>query len=169
MIISVNSQAYVFLCTIAGGMVIALTYDLFRILRKAVKTNSFITYIQDLLYWLIVAVIMFLTVYYSNDGELRVFLFIGAFLGVILYALLFSRIIMGASIFIIEIAKKVIKALIFIIAYPVRLLFRLMAAPVKRLARIVRKSISKAKSNSRVRLSKMTFLKKTLKNTRKKI
>lgn len=169
MIISVSEQAYVFLCTIAGGMAIGLVYDIFRILRKAVKTGSLVTYVQDLLYWLIVALIMFLTVYYSNDGELRVYLFIGALLGVVLYALLFSRIIMGSSLFIIKMVTTVIKALIFVISYPVRLLLGLMAVPARKLARTARKSIRKARSNGRVRLSKLAFFKKAFKNIRKKI
>lgn len=169
MIISVSAQAYVFLCTIAGGMAIALVYDIFRIFRKAVKTGSVITYVQDLLYWLIVAAIMFLTIYYSNDGELRAYLFIGTFIGVVLYALLFSRIIMSSSLFIIKMVSYVIKALIFITSYPVRLILRIMAVPAHKLARTARKTIRKARRSGKVRLSKVTFLKKTFKNIRKKI
>lgn len=169
MIVSVSAQAYVFLFTIAGGMAIALVYDIFRIFRKAVKTGSLVTYAQDLLYWLIVALIMFLTIYYSNDGEPRVYLFIGAFLGVVLYALLLSRIIMGSLLFIIKIIIKVIKTVLFIISYPVRLTLQLMAVPARKLVRIARKSMRKARSNGKVRLSKLSFLKKKLKNIRKKI
>lgn len=105
MITPVNSQALIFLYTVIGGAAIALVYDLFRILRKAVRTGSIVTFVQDLLFWLIVSVIMFLTVFYSNDGELRAYLFIGACVGVILYALLFSRIVMASSLFIIRIAS----------------------------------------------------------------
>jgi len=169
MINLVSAQSYIFLCTIVGGMAIALVYDIFRLFRKAVKTGSLITYIQDLLFWLIVALIMFLTIYYSNDGELRAYLFIGAFIGVILYALLFSRIIMGSSLFIIKTMAKVIKALIFIISYPVRLILQFMMVPARKLARIVRKSIKKARSSGKVRLSKLTFFGKVFKNIRKKI
>jgi spore cortex biosynthesis protein YabQ len=169
MIISVSSQAYIFLCSIAGGMAIALVYDFFRIFRKAVKTGSLVTYVQDLLFWLIVAVIMFLTIYYSNDGELRVYLFIGALLGVVLYALLLSRIVMGSSLFIIRMVAKVIKAIIFLITYPARFILRLLKIPARKLARSARKSVSKVRSNGKVRLSKLTFLKKTFKNIRKKI
>lgn len=169
MIISVSGQAIVFLYTIAGGMAIALVYDIFRIFRKAIRTGSLVTYAQDLLYWLIVAFIMFLTIYYSNDGELRAYLFIGAFIGVVLYALLFSRVVMGSSLFIIKTVAYVIKALLFIISYPVRLILQVMAVPTRKMIRMARKSIGKARSNGRVRFSKLTFLKKTLRNIRKKI
>lgn len=169
MIISVSTQAYVFLCTIAGGMAIALVYDIFRIFRRAIKTGRMVTNVEDLLYWLIVVFIMFLTIHYSNDGELRIYLFIGAFIGIVLYALLFSRIIMGSSLFIIKVVTNVIKALIFVISYPVRLILQIIAVPARKLARTARKSIRKARRSYKVRLSKRTFFKKMLRNIIKKI
>jgi len=122
MITSVSNQAYVFLCTIIGGMAIALVYDFFRILRKAVRTSGTVTYVQDLLYWLIAAAIMFITVYYSNDGQLRAYLFAGAITGAILYALLFSNMVMRSSLFIIKIVSKAVKAAVFIATYPAKLI-----------------------------------------------
>ena len=169
MIVSVSSQAYVFLCTVIGGMAIALVYDFFRIFRRAVKTGGFVTYVQDLLYWIFAAVIMFLTFYYSNDGELRVYLFIGAFIGVVLYSLLFSKAIMDASLFIIKVVTLVIKALIFIISYPIRLIWKILAVSLRKLVRIAWKSVKRVRSSGRVRLSKLEFLAKTFRNLRKKI
>ena len=169
MIISVSSQAYVFLCSIAGGMAIALVYDVFRIFRKTVKTGRLITYVQDLLYWLIVAVIMFLTLYYSNDGEVRAYLFIGAFLGVILYALLFSRIVMESSLFLVKVITYLIKGIILIISYPVRLILKLLSVPARKLARIMKKTAKKAGGIGKTRFFKASFCKKKLKNMREKI
>lgn len=169
MMVSVSSQAYIFLYTVAGGMLIALVYDIFRILRKAVKTGGLITDVQDLMYWLIVTVIMFLTIYYSNDGEIRAYLFIGAFIGVILYSLLFSRIVMSSSLFIIKMVTYVIKCIIFIVSYPVRLLFKVFSAPVRGLAGITKKALKKVRSSGRVKFLKFHFYKRIFRNMRKKI
>lgn len=169
MIVSVSSQAYVFLCTVIGGMAIALVYDFFRIFRRAVKTGGFVTYVQDLLYWIMAAIIMFFTFYYSNDGELRVYLFIGAFIGVVLYVLLFSKIIMDSSLFIIKIVTLVIKALIFITSYPIRMVWKVLSIPLRKLVRIAGKSVKKTRNSSKVRFSKFSFLAKTFRNIRKKI
>jgi spore cortex biosynthesis protein YabQ len=165
MIVSVSSQVYVFLCTVIGGMVIALIYDFFRIFRRAVKTGGFITYVQDLLYWILAAVIMFLTFYYSNDGELRAYMFIGAFIGVVLYVFLFSKAIMSTSLFIIKIVTLGIKTLIFIISYPIRLIWK----PLRKLMHVAAKSLRKSRSSGRVRLSKLKFFAKIFRNIRKKI
>jgi len=150
-------------------MAIALVYDVFRIFRKTVKTGRLITYVQDLLYWLIVAVIMFLTLYYSNDGEVRAYLFIGAFLGVILYALLFSRIVMESSLFLVKVITYLIKGIILIISYPVRLILKLLSVPARKLARIMKKTAKKAGGIGKARFFKASFYKKKLKNMREKI
>jgi len=166
---SVSNQAYVFLCTVIGGIAIAFLYDLFRIFRKAVKPGNAATFFQDLLYWLIVALIMFLTVYYSNDGELRGYLFIGALVGVILYALLLSRIIMDSALFIIKIIGKIFKAIVYIVSYPIRMTVKVLKAPVGKLSRAAGKALRKAGCRSRVKLTKLKFIKKGLSNIWRKV
>ena len=150
-------------------MAIAFLYDIFRIFRKALRPGNVATYFQDLLYWLLVALIMFLTVYYSNDGELRGYLFIGAFAGVVLYALLLSRIVMGSALFIIRIIAKILKAIVYIVSYPFRLVAGVLKAPARKLSRAAVKALRKAGSKSRVRLAKLKFLRKGLSNIRRKV
>ena len=144
MILSVTDQVIVFLWTTVCGMAAAFIYDLFRILRKAVKTGDLVTFVQDVLYWLIAAVIMSVTIFYSNDGELRGFLFLGAFIGVVLYALMLSHIIMSSSLFIIRVTVKMIRFLSFIASYPFRMIVKLLAIPVRKLADISAAEIRKA-------------------------
>lgn len=150
MILSVSDQVIVFLWTTVCGMAVAFIYDLFRIFRKAVKTGDLLTFIQDVLYWIIAAVIMFITIFFSNDGELRGFLFLGALIGVVLYALLFSHIIMSSSLFIIRVTVKVIKVIFLVISYPFRVIVKLLAIPVRKLADISAAEIRKAGYSIRV-------------------
>lgn len=149
MILSVSEQVTVFLWTTVCGMAAAFIYDLFRIFRKAVKTGNLVTFIQDLLYWIIVAVIMSVTIFYSNDGELRGFLFLGTFLGAVLYGLLFSRIIMSSSLLIIRVTVKIIKFVTFVVSYPFKLIIKLLAIPVRKLKKVCVTEIGKAKERSR--------------------
>ena len=76
----------------------ALIYDLFRIKRKTIRTLNLITYIEDLIYWIIVSLIIFLMVYISNDGQLRGFIFLGIAVGALLYIMLLSRLVMKVSL-----------------------------------------------------------------------
>jgi spore cortex biosynthesis protein YabQ len=154
MILSVSGQVIVFLWTTVCGMAIAFVYDLFRIFRKAVKTGSLVTFVQDVMYWLITAFIMFLTIYYSNDGELRGFLFLGAFIGVVLYALMLSRIIMSSSLFIIRVTVKIVKLISFVVMYPFRLVIKLIAIPVRKLAYMSADAIRRERDRRRANKEK---------------
>lgn len=181
MIVSISAQVFVFLYSIASGIAIAFVYDVFRILRKTIKTGSIVTYIQDLVYWTFAALIMFLMIHISNDGEIRAFLFIGAFIGVILYVFLFSGIIMRSSIFVIKLFAYLIKSLIFIISYPVRMILKLLAIPARKLAGAgmcslrkicekgkARLSLRKTHAKGRVRLSLLNYKERIVRIAKRK-
>lgn len=167
--ISVSGQAQVFLYSVMGGILIAFIYDVFRIKRKAIKTSSIVIYLEDFIYWIIVAVVMFALVYYSNEGEIRGYIFIGTVLGVILYALMFSKIIMKSSLFIIGIICKVFKAVWMVITYPFRIIFKILGIPAGFFLKAFKKAFRGAKRIGRSNLSRVTVWKKMFRNIRKKI
>jgi len=84
-------------------MIVAFVYDIFRVRRKAIKSSNLIVYFEDFIYWIIVALILFAIIYRSNEGELRGYLMLGVAIGIILYALLLSRIVMAVFLFVIKI------------------------------------------------------------------
>ena len=49
----VSNQAYLFFIFIVNGILIGLLFDFFRIARKVFRTNDIITYIQDILFWIL--------------------------------------------------------------------------------------------------------------------
>lgn len=147
MIVSISDQVYIFFCTILGGMAISFLYDIFRISRRTLKTGKTLIHIEDLLFWIFSAVLMSVIIYYCNSGELRFYMFLGALLGAVLYELLFSRIIINASIFILNLLFKVTKTIISVISYPVRSVYRVFKTPVKRLICKIKAAIRKAKAD----------------------
>ena len=49
----VDNQGYLFLIFTLDGLIIGILFDIFRILRKSFKTKDIVTYVQDILFWLI--------------------------------------------------------------------------------------------------------------------
>ena len=86
-----SNQAYVFLIFILNGLIIGIFFDIFRILRKSFKTSDFRTNLQDILFWIITGSILLFSIFKFNNGELRAYIFLGVFLGVAMYMLLFSK------------------------------------------------------------------------------
>jgi spore cortex biosynthesis protein YabQ len=165
----VNSQAHVFLFSVAGGAVIAFVYDIFRIYRKTVKTVNTLTYLQDMLFWILVAVIMFVMVYISNEGELRGYILFGAVLGAILYLLLFSSFIMRVTIFIIKIITKTVRLIVSAIIFPFKLIIKFLSIPAAATGRYSVKAARGVRRILRNRFSKAALYGKILKNAGKKI
>ena len=113
----INSQALLFLVFILNGIIIGLIFDFFRILRKSFKTTNIITYIHDILFWILAGISIIFCMYKFSDGEMRFFMFLGIIFGFLLYMLMFSQYIIKLFVFIIKYVKNIIylamKAIIF--------------------------------------------------------
>lgn len=150
-------------------MLIAFIFDLFRIKRKTVKTNTVSVFIEDFLYWIISALVMFAMVYLTNDGELRGYIFTGTAIGAVLYMLVLSRLIIKASLKIIGITCMVFKALWNIFSYPFKFLIKLLSIPIIMLFNFLIRVLKKGKRIARSNFSKIKMGKRIFNNARKKI
>lgn len=114
-----QNQAYLLLVFTLTGIVIGLLFDFFRILRKSIKTPNFVTYIEDILFWILTGLIILYNIWYFNDGEIRIYMFLGIILGVLIYMSTLSKpiiYIFSAILgFIINILKIPFKAIFSII------------------------------------------------------
>lgn len=80
-----NGQVLTFVMTIVTGMLLGGLFDCYRALRCRFKPKTFMTWLADLLYWLVATVVMFIALVFSNWGELRFYVFIGVLSGLGLY------------------------------------------------------------------------------------
>lgn len=130
MSVSVANQANIFLMSVAGGIIAAFIYDLFRIRRRVIRACALLVHVEDLLYWMLAAVLFFITAYYSNDGEIRGYMFVGAGIGAVLYAFTFGRVVMKAFVTIISYIGFLLKAVAGVLFYP----FRVMLGVFRRIS-----------------------------------
>lgn len=87
--ISISGQAAAFGGAMALGMAAGLLYDLFRILRFR-AARRVLSAGLDLLFWVAVTAALFSYALTAGNGQLRIFMILGLFLGAFLYFLLFS-------------------------------------------------------------------------------
>lgn len=113
-----GNQAYLFLIFTLIGIIIGFLFDIFRILRKSFKTNDIITYIEDIIFWIISGIILIYAMCKFTDGELRFYTIIGLSLGAIIYLLTVSKYVIKISVFVINILKK-------ILLYPLLIIFKI--------------------------------------------
>ena len=118
----INSQAVLFLIFSLNGIIIGLIFDFFRILRKSFKTSNFVTYIEDILFWIFTGISIIYFMYNFSNGSIRLFIFLGLILGFFLYILTISKYIIKFFVFIICLLKKIINKLFHIIYLPFKII-----------------------------------------------
>ncbi len=110
-----TGQLYTFLVFSLSGIVIGIFFDVFRILRKSFKTPDFITYIEDVVFWITTGCFILFLLYYFNNGEIRWYTFLGIFIGIILYILFISKYFIAINVKIIQFIKIILKLISFIV------------------------------------------------------
>lgn len=76
-----SNQFYSFLIFIGIGILIALIFDIFRILRKSFETSDAITLIQDIAFGLIAGCILLYSVFKFNKRRTTIIYFYSYFIG----------------------------------------------------------------------------------------
>lgn len=88
-----QNQAYLFLVFSLTGVAIGIIFDIFRILRRTFKTANIITYIEDVLFWVLTGFLILYNIWYFNNGEIRIYIFLGIIMGILIYLSTISNIV----------------------------------------------------------------------------
>lgn len=107
-----------FLTSIYGGLISGFIYDIYKTKRYYSKPNKFITYLEDLLFWIIIAFIFFFVLIKVSWGQIRGYILIGFVLGIFIYSRVFSPFIYPICIKIGNSIKNVVRGLFGAVIYP---------------------------------------------------
>lgn len=80
-----------FMISILWGAIILLAYDQLRILRRIIRHNLWVVTIEDLIFWIMASVFIFVMIYEKNYGTIRGFSVMGMGIGMVLYHYIFSE------------------------------------------------------------------------------
>ena len=101
-------------------------FDTFRVLRKVFDYKDYSIYIQDIIFWILTGILLLYSTFVFNDGELRLFMILGAFLGFAIYLFTLSKIFIKINVSIILFIKKVIITVIKILLIPIKQIIVIM-------------------------------------------
>ena len=138
-----QNQAYLFLVFSLTGVIIGILFDFFRILRRIIKTSNFITYVEDILFWILTGFLILYNIWYFNNGEIRIYMFLGIILGVLIYMLTLSSIL-------IKIFSKLFRILINVLELPFKTIisvFRKLITAIEKIFVKFSKKITNKKGN----------------------
>lgn len=101
---TLDIQALTMLHMLGAGIFIGGSYETYSRLRVRIH-NWLSTLIQDIVFWLINGIIVFLWLQYVNTGEMRLYIFLSLLCGYAMYKVLFQRIYRSFLEFLIRLCK----------------------------------------------------------------
>lgn len=144
-----------FIYFILTGIFLGIIFDIFRISRRTIKTSDLITNLEDILFGLISGIIVLISIFKFNNGELRLYIFIGLGIGIILNMLFISKYFIKINIYIINFIKKLFKFLFKPIISLIKFIKKILFKPFLFIIFNVRKLIEQITKKLTINLKKV--------------
>lgn len=109
MILSTYNQFTFLLCNFLAGVIAAGLFDIYRIMRRFHRTNRLLTFLQDILFLSLSAIIIFMFLLYTNDAFINTYVYVFMILGAIVYYKILSGLYIKIVSIIIELSIKFIR------------------------------------------------------------
>ncbi|NHN35069.1 spore cortex biosynthesis protein YabQ [Paenibacillus sp. S3N08] len=114
-----------------GGLSLGGLFDLYRVLANYFRMPRYAYYFWDVVFWILGTLLIFKLLYDINWGQVRLFIFIGLLVGMVVYFWLFSGLVVKLVLKLIQFLKFVIqigvRAFKILIIVPISLLYRACA------------------------------------------
>lgn len=136
---TVEYQSFVFLYTLYGGILIGILFDIYRALKGTKKSEKLITSLWDIAFLFAVLFIIISTLFSSNYGDLRAYVFVGFAVGFFLYEKILSRIAYGLFVYIKRNIIGFFRTTNSILLLPFKVLINLLWYPVGKIALYLKK------------------------------
>ena len=120
--LSLDVQIDIVLYSIISGVLTGILFDLYRIIR-GVKIPKVIIIIEDILFWILTAIIVFTFLLYTNYAFLGPYVYVFMILTLIIYLKFISPSVLKIEKYIINIAIKFIRILFKNIIYPIKIIY----------------------------------------------
>lgn len=80
-----------FICAILSGVLAGVLFDIYRVIKGDEQSNPIITFISDVLFWILTSILVFIFLLYTNYAYVSIYIYLLIFLGLFGYLKLFSR------------------------------------------------------------------------------
>lgn len=156
--ISISEEALLFLKSCLLGAGLAAVYDIFRILRLAVRSGKIVVFIEDTLYFILIALATFTFMLFFSEGQIRAYILIGEFLGWLLYYYTIGALVFRMSKAIIRAIKAVLRWLYKIFIHPFVRLFGWIGKKICKFFMNIRNKLKNQRQKAKNHLKKKKAL-----------
>ncbi|MBD0384557.1 spore cortex biosynthesis protein YabQ [Paenibacillus sedimenti] len=100
---TLNVQFYTIFMMILSGIALGAIFDVFRVLSGKLRLPRWTIPLIDIMFWIVATILVFRLLVYSNEGQLRVFVFLGIGIGICFYFALLSLWVIRLTLLVIRI------------------------------------------------------------------
>lgn len=85
MLISSSTQMLILIAAFFAGINIGILFDIYRVIRGFSNPNIFVTFVEDILFWILSSILIFIFLLFTNFAFLSVYTYFYIFMGLYLY------------------------------------------------------------------------------------
>lgn len=119
-----------FLWSLLAGLVLAVLYDVLRLMRRIVKAPDAVVTIEDILFLIISGGVIVAVAYAVNNGIFRIYSLLSTGLGFVMYRAVVGRRLVNVFFMIYSGICKALAFAVKVLMFPVRLAVRVIGRPV---------------------------------------
>lgn len=123
MIFTMSKQINLFIFSLLSGALIGVLFDVYRTIRGFESLNKLITAIEDLLFWILTGLVIFIFMMYTSYAYMSFNVFVYIALGLFIYLKLISKIFVKLLHNLLVFFFKFLRIFFYYITYPIRLTF----------------------------------------------
>ena len=147
------AQLVVTLYSMVAGVIAGLIYDVFRVIRHLLDKKrlvsksvwNVIVVVQDVLFWIIAAVLIVAVTMSFGEGQFRFYIFGGSLGGFLIYLWAFSSFFQKTLTTLIVWVAKIVLSLLKLVVGPIAMLLNIVWVPVKYILLFVKNVFRKLK------------------------
>ena len=91
-VMGIREEFIVFVLAVLSGCIIRLFYRFLSCIRLVIKHTNIMVESENLIYWVGIAIYLFVQIYYTSDGSIRWYFALGVVLGAILSSILIKKV-----------------------------------------------------------------------------
>jgi len=104
-------------------MLVGIFFDVYRVIRGFEEPGTMITAIQDMLFWILTGIIVFIFMMYTNYAYMSFNVFVYNGIGLIIYLKLFSYVFILGYGKILNAILAIFRVIFYYLFYPIRIIF----------------------------------------------
>lgn len=122
MVISISKQLGLLIFSFLSGLITGVFFDIYRSIRMDKNLSPIIKIIEDILFWCLAAIAIFIFLLYNNCAFIGIYVYLWIAIGLYIYIFFISKYLNPIFIYMVQNINKFFRIVINIIVYPFKIL-----------------------------------------------